>query len=81
MLSETIVLKDFLLTDVVLRVEFESASSYCLRYGDLVEYSNARRRVRGRTLPYEFRSVEQLRYDFEQDVRAAGGSLAQDTGA
>jgi hypothetical protein len=50
--------------------------SFRLRYGDLVEYSNGRRRVRGRPLPYEFRSVEQLRYDFEQDVRAAGGSLA-----
>ena len=47
-----------------------------LRYGDLVEYSNHRRRVRGRTVPYEFRSVEQLRYDFEEDVRRAGGSFA-----
>lgn len=47
-----------------------------MRYGDLVEYSNGRRRVRGKWLPYEFRSVEQLRYDFEEDVRAAGGSLA-----
>jgi hypothetical protein len=32
--------------------------------------------VRGKLLSYQFRSVEQLRYDFEQDVRAAGGSLA-----
>jgi hypothetical protein len=71
MLSETVVLDG-----VLLEVKFESASSYCLRYGDLVQYSNGRRRVRGRPLPYEFRSVEQLRYDFEQDVRAAGGSLA-----
>jgi len=30
----------------------------------------------GKWLPYQFRSVEQLRYDFEEDVRAAGGSLA-----
>ena len=43
---------------------------YRLRYGDLVEYENGRRRVRGRTTPYEFRSVEQLRYDFENDVAA-----------
>ena len=70
MLSERV-----LLGDVVLTVEFESESSYRLRYGDLVEYSNHRRRVRGRSLPYEFRSVEQLRYDFEEDVRAAGGTL------
>jgi len=70
MLSERV-----LLGDVLLVVEFESESSYRLRYGDLVEYSSHRRRVRGRTLPYEFRSVEQLRYDFEEDVRAAGGVL------
>ena len=71
MLSERV-----LLGDVLLAVEFRSESSYTLRYGDLVEYSNRGRRVRGRTLPYEFRSVEQLRYDFEEDVRRAGGTLA-----
>jgi hypothetical protein len=27
--------------------------------------------VRGRARPYEFRSVEQLRYDFERDVKDA----------
>jgi hypothetical protein len=70
MLSEKVVLGDVLLT-----VEFWSDLRYRLRYGDLVEYSNHRRRVRGRTLPYEFRSVEQLRYDFEEDVRSAGGKL------
>ena len=70
MLSERVLLGDVLLT-----VQFEAESSYCLRYGDLVEYSNHRRRVRGRSLPYEFRSVEQLRYDFEEDVRRAGGAL------
>lgn len=43
---------------------------YRLRYGDLVEYENGRRRVRGRTTPYAFRSVEQLRYDFENDIAA-----------
>ena len=76
MLTEIVILDAPILTSRILTVRFESASSYCLRYGDVVEYSNGRRRVRGRTLPYEFRSVEQLRYDFEQDVRAAGGSLA-----
>jgi hypothetical protein len=34
-----------------------------------------RRLVRARRLAYEFRSVEQLRYDFERDIEAAGGSL------
>ena len=48
---------------------------FVMRYGDLVEYSNGRRTVCGRSSPYEFRSVEQLRYDFERDVRAAGGVL------
>jgi hypothetical protein len=71
MVSETV-----LIHDAILALKFESDSSYCLRYGDLVEYSNGRRSVRGKWLPYEFRSVEQLRYDFEEDVRAAGGSLA-----
>ena len=70
MLSEKVALGDVLLT-----VEFSSHLDYRLRYGDLVEYSERGRRVRGRTLPYEFRSVEQLRYDFEEDVRAVGGSL------
>jgi hypothetical protein len=71
MLSEKVVLGDVLLT-----VEFWGDLRYRLRYGDLVEYSNHRRRVRGRIVPYEFRSVEQLRYDFEEDVRRAGGSFA-----
>jgi hypothetical protein len=70
MLSERVLLGDVLLT-----VEFDSESSYTLRYGDLVEYSNHGRRVHGRALAYQFRSVEQLRYDFEEDVRAAGGAL------
>lgn len=29
------------------------------------------RRVRGRETPYEFKSVEQLRYDFERDAEGA----------
>ena len=54
----------------ILEIELHDDFRYRLRYGDLVEYENGRRRVRGRTRPYEFRSVEQLRYDFEQDVAA-----------
>jgi hypothetical protein len=55
----------------LLKVELHDDLSYVLRYGALVEYRNHRRRVRGRTRPYEFRSVEQLRYDFERDVKDA----------
>jgi hypothetical protein len=61
--------------DRILEVEFHDDLRYRLRLGDLVEYADGRRTVRGRRLPYEFRSVEQLRYDFERDVEAAGGSL------
>lgn len=60
-----------------LEIELHDDLRYLLRCGSLVEYTPGRRRLRGRSLPYEFRSVEQLRYDFEQDVLAAGGSLAQ----
>jgi len=57
-----------LLAGGMLEIELRADMTYVLRYGDLVEYTNHRRRVRGRTLAYEFRSVEQLRYDFEQDL-------------
>ena len=48
-------------------------------YGDLryrlsfrgVVYENGRRRRGGRAAPYRFRSVEQLRYDFERDAGIA----------
>jgi hypothetical protein len=53
----------------LLRIELRDDMSYCLRYGNLVEYSNHGRYLRGRKQPYEFKSVEQLRYDFEEDVR------------
>jgi len=43
---------------------------YVLNYRDLVVYENGKRKVRGRTTRYEFRSVEQMRYDFENDVKA-----------
>lgn len=69
MFFETVVLEDGLL-----EIELHADFSYRLRYGDLVEYVNHRRRVRGRSFPYEFRSVEQLRYDFEQDVNHAKGA-------
>ena len=65
MLHETVVLEDRQL----ITIELSADLAYRLAYGGLVEYTNGRRRIRGRTLPYEFRSVEQLRYDFEEDVR------------
>lgn len=54
----------------VMEIELHADLRYRLRYGALVEYRNGQRRVRGRVRPYEFRSVEQLRYDFEQDIAA-----------
>jgi hypothetical protein len=60
----------------IVRVELHDEFAYRLSYGDAVVYENGRRRVRGRTLAYELRSVEQLRYDFERDVEAIGGRLA-----
>jgi len=59
-----------LLDGVLLEIELRDDLRYRLRYGERVEYENGRRRVAGRTRAYEFRSVEQLRYDFEQDVAA-----------
>jgi hypothetical protein len=43
---------------------------YRLDYNGLVIYEDGKRTVRGRTSKYEFRSVEQMRYDFENDVKA-----------
>jgi hypothetical protein len=68
-LQETVILRD-----AVLRVWLE-AESYRLDYGGIVIYENGRRRVGGRWARYEFRSIEQLRYDFERDVEAAAGRL------
>lgn len=56
-------------------IELGDDRAYRLAYGDEVEYTPGRRRVRGRASPYEFRSVEQLCYDFERDVEAVGGRL------
>jgi len=66
MLSEKVVLPAGML-----EVFFEDQSCYLLRYRDLVEYRPGEKRVRGRRQPYAFRSVEQMRYDFERDVEAA----------
>ncbi len=70
LLAETV-----LLVHAVVRVELADDFSYRLSYDELVVYQNGKRRVRGRVQPYELRSVEQLRYDFERDVEAVGGRL------
>jgi hypothetical protein len=59
-----------LLDGILLEIALYDDFRYRLRYGELVEYENGKRRVRGRVRPYALRSVEQLRYDFEQDVAA-----------
>ncbi len=55
---------------------------YRLYYGRrgvcLVRYDNEtgkgdHRHVRGREMPYQFKSIAQLRRDFERDVKTAGG--------
>ena len=70
-IAETVVLPE-----AIVRVELDDDLRYRLSYGERVIYENGRRTVRGRSSPYEFRSVEQLRYDFERDVEAGGGHLA-----
>lgn len=57
------------------QIELHDDGRYRLAYGTLVEYTPGRRRVRGRSMAYTVRSVEQLRYDFECDVQALGGAL------
>ena len=59
----------------MLEIVLHEDLTYRLRYGELVEYSNGRRIVRKKLQPYTFKSVEQLRYDFERDVAAVGGRL------
>ena len=66
-----------LMGNEILVIELRDDLSYLLSYGERVEYRDGRRRVRGKASAYEFRSVEQLRYDFERDVRAAGGRLGE----
>ena len=58
-----------------LEIRLHGDLRYHLAFGDLVVYENGEKRIHGRRSAYRFRSVEQLRYDFEQDVKAAGGAL------
>ena len=63
-----------MLGPVLVRIRLDG-ERYRLSYGDEVVYENGRRGVRGRWMAYDFRSVEQLRYDFERDIEAIGGRL------
>ena len=60
----------------LLEIELHADLQYRLRFADRVEYRNGTKRIGAKLQPYAFRSVEQLRYDFERDVAAAGGRLA-----
>lgn len=59
----------------ILEAELHDDLRYRLCFGG-IQYVNGERRIRGKAFPYTFKSVEQLRYDFERDVAAAGGRLA-----
>lgn len=59
----------------MLEVELHDDLRYRLRFSGRVEYQDGKKRIDGKAFPYAFRSVEQLRYDFERDVAALGGRL------
>ncbi len=62
-----------------IQVKLHDDLRYSLRFENRVIYENGFKTVLGRKSRYEFRSVEQLRYDFERDVAAAGGTLGEDS--
>jgi hypothetical protein len=85
LLEERVVLADGALLEVALRAE-RRGLVYRLAWGAagdwLVRYEREpgkadRRTVRARAEPYAFRSVEQLRYDFERDIEELGGTLGE----
>jgi hypothetical protein len=59
------------LADALLEILFEDERNYTLNYAGVVVYRPGVKQVQGRKEPYRFRSVEQLRYDFERDVESA----------
>jgi hypothetical protein len=62
-LSHMLVLREtVILQDSILEIELHDDLRYRLSWRGVVYQNNPR---------YEFRSVEQLRYDFERDVQAA----------
>lgn len=94
LLHEKVVLPDESIIEIVLwrlpraTPDRPHGLKYRLYYGRhgvcLVRYDNEtgkgdHRHVRGRETRYEFKSVGQLRKDFENDVKAAGGKHEEDT--
>jgi len=75
MLEERVLLPGGLRIEILLAARGRYRLALLARHGPLVLYSGDgarhRRRVRGRESRYEFRSVEQLRYDFERDAADA----------
>jgi hypothetical protein len=93
LLHEKVVLPDESIMEIVLwslpqpTPERPHGLKYRLYYGRhgvcLVRYDNETgkgdpRHFRGREMPYDFKSVEQLRRNFEKDMRAAGGKHEKD---
>jgi len=94
LLHEKVVLSDESIIEIVLwrlprpTPDRPHGLKYRLYYGRrgvcLVRYDNEtgkgdHRHVRGREMPYEFKSIAQLRRDFERDVKAAGGKDEENT--
>ena len=92
LLHEKVVLADDSIIEIVLwrlpqpTPDRPHGLKYRLYYGRhgacLVRYDNEtgkgdHRHVGGREMQYEFKSVEQLRKDFERDVKAAGGKYEE----
>lgn len=93
LLHEKVVLPDDCIMEIVLwqlpepTTDRPHGFKYRLYYGRrgvcLVRYDNEtgkgdHKHVGGRETPYEFKSVEQLRRDFEEDVKTAGGKDEKD---
>ena len=93
LLHEKVVLSDESIIEIVVwrlprpTLDRPHGFKYRLYYGRrgvcLVRYDNEtgkgdHRHVRGREMPYEFKSIAQLRRDFERDVKAAGGKDEED---
>lgn len=94
LLHEKVVLPDESVIEIVLwrlpraTPDRPHGLKYRLYYGRhgvcLVRYDNEtgkgdHRHVGGQEMSYEFRSVEQLRRDFERDMKAAGGRHEENT--
>jgi hypothetical protein len=75
MLDERVVLLEGLRIEICLEARDRYSLALLAKGELLVQYAGGgarhRRRVRGRESAYQFRSVEQLRYDFERDAEDA----------